>query len=126
MVVKQKPVSLDLSKNRRRNRLVAAFGQPATGLVPSTEVQAKGYSRRRTDHRIVELEGTVQPLLHAHRAPALGRLLLVKAPSRRIDQESVMRSIDLDVGAPRRANSATSSQRISVTSARNDSGVGQA
>ena len=117
-------MSFNLLENNRRNRFVAVFGQPTTVSVASPEVKTIGYSRCGADQGVIKLEGTLQPLLHTCRASSLGRLLLVKPPSRRIDQESVVRGIDLDVGGTQAGQFCHFFAEDFTTSARNDSRVG--
>ena len=91
VVLEQQPLGVDAAEDRPGDRLVAARDEPARVLVAAAQVEAEGHARRGVDHRVVELDAVRQPALGR---PAAG---LVERAPRRVDEERVVRRVDLEV-----------------------------
>ena len=72
--------------------VVAALDEPAARLVAAAEVEAEGHAGMIADHVVVELEAEVEPAL---RRPAAA---LVEVPVARVDEQRIVRRVELDVG----------------------------
>ena len=93
VVLEQQPVRVHAAEDRRRDVVVAAGHQPARVLVALAEMEAERDLGRRVDHRVVELDPVGQEPIH--RPPAR---LVERAPSR-VDQQRVVRRVELHVAA---------------------------
>ena len=72
---------------------IVPFGQPPAALVATSKVKTKGHLWETAHHGVVHLNAATQPLIES---PAL---LLVEEPSLGIEQQRIMRCIDLDVSS---------------------------
>ena len=91
VVLEQQPVSANARKDSVRKPVVPALDEPAAGLVSPAEVEAEGDVRMIADHVVVQLETQLEPPLGR---PAAA---LVELPVPRIDQQRVLRRVQLDV-----------------------------
>ena len=80
-------------KIRLRDPLVAARHQPSARLVPAAQMKTEGDLGDGVHQGVVELDAAHKPLID--RPP----LALVESPHLRIDEQRIVRRVELDVSA---------------------------
>ena len=93
VVLEQQPVGVNPAEHRPGDRLVAARDQPPAELIAAAQVEAERGRPPGLDHRVVELDRAGQPPLGRPAAR------LVERPPGRVDQQRIVRRVELDVRA---------------------------
>src|SRR5207249_393259 len=91
VILEEETLGADAAEGRVRDRVVRAGGEPAASLVPPADVEAEGDARTIPDHRVVHRDAVSEP---AREAPAPR---LVEGPRPVVEQERVVRRVELDV-----------------------------
>ncbi len=92
IVLEQQTLDADVVEDALGDGLVSSNGQPPAALVAPSEVKPKGHLRKIADDGVVHLDALLYPAIET---PSLR---LVEGAGFRIDQQPIMRRIDLDIG----------------------------
>src|SRR5215831_9468724 len=92
VVFEEKPHRTDALEKRPGNWLIVARDEPTAFLVATTEMDGEGHVGKSRHDGVVELDPAAQPLIER---PASR---FIKAPSRRRQQQGIVRRVDLNIG----------------------------
>jgi len=56
IVFEKQPLRLELVEQPATDRLVTSLGQPPAALVSSSDMKAKGHTRKTLHHRVVQID----------------------------------------------------------------------